>query len=120
MPLGATHIGKGGGAEAATDRELPPADIVVLSFADSDLSALPAAWKSDAGILPTLRLASLKKLQHPMSADLYVERVVAHARALIVRPLGRFEYWRSAREVIASVARKYTVMVRAMPGADRP
>jgi len=38
-----------------------PADVVVLSFADSDLSALAAAWQSDAAILPTLRLASLKK-----------------------------------------------------------
>ena len=107
-------------AEAAIDLEQSPAEIVVLSFADSDLSALAAAWKSDAGILPTLRLASLKKLKHPMSVDLYVERVVAHARAVIVRCLGGFEYWRYGLEIIASIARKNNILFAALPGDDRP
>ena len=104
MHLLATNVAKLDEAEAAIDLEQSPAEIVVLSFADSDLSALAAAWKSDAGILPTLRLASLKKLKHPMSVDLYVGRVVAHARMVIVRCLGGFEYWRYGLEIIASIA----------------
>ena len=67
MHLLATQIAKLDETDAAIDLEQSPADVVVLSFADSDLSALAAAWKMDADILPTLRLASLKKLKHPMS-----------------------------------------------------
>src|SRR5260221_5292822 len=120
MLLLATNIEKWDGAGAAIFPEQSPADIVVLSFADSDLSALAAAWKSDAGILPTLRLASLKKLKHPMSVDLYVEGVVAQARAVIVRCLGGFEYWRYGLEIIASVARRNNILFAALPGDDRP
>src|SRR5258708_12807118 len=120
MHLLATHIAKLDEADAAIDLEQSPADVVVLSFADSDLSALAAAWKSDAGILPTLRLASLKKLKHPMSVDLYVEGVVAHARAVIVRCLGGFDYWRYGLEIIASIARKNDILFAALPGDDRP
>src|ERR1700736_1636923 len=120
MHLLASTIAKLDEAEAAIDLEQSPAEIVVLSFADSDLSALAAAWKSDSAILPTLRLASLKKLKHPMSVDLYVERVVAHARAVIVRCLGGFEYWRYGLEIIASIARKNGILFAALPGDDRP
>src|SRR5260370_17855662 len=87
MHLLATQIAKLDEADAAVDLEQSPADVVVLSFADSDLSALAVAWQLDADILPTLRLASLKKLKHPMSLDLYAEAVVAPPRAVIVRCL---------------------------------
>ena len=45
-------------------------------------AALAAAWQRDPDGLPSLRLASLKRLRHPMSADLYVDNVVARAREL--------------------------------------
>lgn len=120
MHLLATNVAKLDEAEAAVDLEQSPADVVVLSFADSDLSALAAAWQSDAEVLPALRLASLKKLKHPMSVDLYVERVVAHARMVIVRCLGGFEYWRYGLEIIASIARSNGILFAALPGDDRP
>ena len=66
-------------ADVAVDLGQSPAEVVVLSFSDSDLSALAVAWQSEADSLPTLRLASLKRLRHPMSVDLYVESVVARA-----------------------------------------
>src|SRR5260370_41197565 len=115
MHLLASNIAKLDEADAAIDLEQSPADAVVLSFADSDLSALAAAWKSDAGILPTLRLASLKKLKHPMPVDPYVEAVVAQARAVIVRCLGGFEYWRYGLEIISSHARKNNILLPALP-----
>ena len=120
MHLLATNVAKLDEADTAVDLEQSPADVVVLSFADSDLSALAAAWQSDAAILPALRLANLKKLKHPMSVDLYVERVVAHARMVIVRCLGGFEYWRYGLEIIASIARRNGILFAALPGDDRP
>jgi cobaltochelatase CobN len=119
MHLLASNVAKLDEADAAVDLEQSPADVVVLSFADSDLSALAAAWRSDAEGLPALRLASLKQLKHPMSVDLYVERVVAHARMVIVRCLGGFEYWRYGLEIIASTARSNSILFAALPGDDR-
>ena len=67
--------------DTAVDLGQSPADVVVLSFSDSDLSALAAAWRADRDALPSLRLASLKRLRHPMSVDLYVDSVIAKSRA---------------------------------------
>ena len=106
-------------ADVAVDLGQSPADIVVLSFSDSDLSALAAAWRQEAEALPTLRLASLKRLRHPMSVDLYVDSVVAHARLVIVRCLGGLDYWRYGLEHIADVARDKGILFAALPGDDR-
>ncbi|HTG22123.1 MAG TPA: cobaltochelatase subunit CobN, partial [Reyranella sp.] len=106
-------------ADVAIDLGQSPAEIVVLSFSDSDLSALAAAWQQDADLLPTMRLASLKRLKHPMSVDLYVENVVARARIVIVRCLGGLDYWRYGFEHIADTARDNGVLFAALPGDDR-
>lgn len=119
MHVLATQLATLDEADAAIDLGQSPADVVVLSFSDSDLSALAAAWQQDAESLPTLRLASLKKLRHPMSVDLYVERVVAHARAVIVRGLGGLDYWRYGFERIGDIARENGVLFAALPGDDR-
>jgi cobaltochelatase CobN len=107
-------------AEAAVDLGQTPADIVVLSFSDSDLSALAAAWRADRGVYPSLRLASLKKLRHPMSVDLYADRVLAHAKMVIVRSLGGLDYWRYGFERIARLASARGILLVALPGDDRP
>jgi cobaltochelatase CobN len=106
-------------ADVAIDLGQSPADVVVLSFADNDLSALAAAWQRDADNLPTLRLASLKQLKHPMSVDLYVERVVAQAKVVIVRGLGGLDYWRYGFERIGDIAREKGLLFAALPGDDR-
>ena len=97
MHILATELATLGEADVAVDLGQSPADIVVLSFSDSDLSALAAAWQQDSEVLPTLRLASLKRLRHPMSVDLYVESVVAKARLVIVRFLGGLVGWLGGR-----------------------
>jgi cobaltochelatase CobN len=107
-------------ADAAVDLGQSPGEVVVLSFSDSDLSALAAAWREDADVLPTLRLASLKKLRHPMSVDLYVESVVAQAKLVIVRGLGGLDYWRYGFEHIGDAARERGILFAALPGDDRP
>ena len=120
MHVLATQLATLDEADQAVDLEQSPADVVVLSFSDSDLSALAAAWQQDADVLPTLRLASLKRLKHPMSVDLYVERVVAHAKLVIVRCLGGMDYWRYGLERIGDIARDNGVVFAALPGDDRP
>lgn len=107
-------------ADQAVDLGQTPAEVVVLSFSDSDLSAAAAAWQGRSAELPTLRLASLKRLRHPLSIDLYIDSVIAGARAVIVRCLGGLDYWRYGFERLASVAREKGVLFVALPGDDRP
>jgi cobaltochelatase CobN len=115
----ATQIATLDEAETAIDLAQSPADFVAMSFSDSDLSALAAAWEADGG-LPSLRLADLKRLKHPMSVDLYIERVVRHARVVVLRCLGGLAYWRYGLERIAEMARAGGILLAALPGDDRP
>ncbi|CCE05296.1 putative cobaltochelatase cobN subunit [Bradyrhizobium sp. STM 3843] len=105
--------------EQAVDLAQSPADIVVLSFSDSDLSALAEAWRAGAEELPSLRLASLKRLKHPMSVDLYLDRVVVAARAVVVRCLGGLDYWRYGLERLAVLCRSRGILLAVLPGDDR-
>lgn len=105
--------------EQAVDLAQSPADVVVLSFSDSDLSALAEAWKADADNLPSLRLASLKRLKHPMSVDLYIDRVVTSARVVVVRCLGGLDYWRYGLERVAAACRSRKILLAVLPGDDR-
>ncbi|WP_257169127.1 cobaltochelatase subunit CobN [Bradyrhizobium sp. SRS-191] len=105
--------------EQAVDLAQSPADIVVLSFSDSDLTALAEAWTGASADLPSLRLASLKRLKHPMSVDLYIDNVIVGARAVVVRCLGGLDYWRYGMERIAAVCRSRKILLAALPGDDR-
>jgi cobaltochelatase CobN len=96
-----------------------PADIVVLSFADSDLSALAAAWVVEREALPSVRLAHLRDLRHPMSVDLWIERVGSHAKIIVVRLLGGLDWWRYGVEQLAALAKERAIALALLPGEDR-
>jgi cobaltochelatase CobN len=98
----------------AVDLGHTPAPIVVLSFADSDLSALAAAWAGGPG----LRLANLAQLRHPLSVDLYVDSVIRHARCVVVRVLGGADYWRYGLEEVAAVCRAHGIALAVLAGDD--
>ena len=77
---------------APVDLGQAPGEVAVLSFADSDLAALAAAWAADKAALPRVRLAHLRDLRHPMSVDLWVERVGVHAKVILVRLIGGLDW----------------------------
>lgn len=106
-------------AEPAIDLGHSPADLVFLSFSDSDLGAVAAAWAANKDSLPSLRLANLARLKHPMSVDLYVESVIENARCVVVRLLGGLDYWRYGAEELASVARQRDIALALLPGDGR-
>ncbi|MGI4943130.1 MAG: cobaltochelatase subunit CobN, partial [Janthinobacterium lividum] len=95
-----------------------PADLVVLSFSDADLGALAGAWQVMPGA-PSLRLASLGRLRHPMSVDLYLDQVVSGARCLVVRLLGGLDYWRYGIEEAATLCRDRGIALAVLPGDGR-
>src|SRR5215218_5428508 len=116
LPVTAISLDEGG---EATDLQQPPGDIVVLSFADSDLGALAAAHRLAAGG-PSLRLASLRRLRHPLSVDLYIDKTAVKARFVLLRCLGGLDYWRYGIEHLAQSCRSHGVKLAVLPGDDRP
>src|ERR1700692_895646 len=84
----------------------PPGDVVVLSFADSDLASLAAAWAIEREALPSVRLVHLRDLRHPLSVDLWIDRVGVHAKIILVRLLGGLDWWRYGIERLAGMARE--------------
>jgi cobaltochelatase CobN len=106
--------------DAAVDLDQPPGDILILSAADSELTMLAAVAAERAPDAPSLRLANLMRLVHPMSVDLYVERTVAGARLVVVRAMGGAGYWSYGLERLRAAARAAggpALMV--VPGEDR-
>ncbi|RBP02433.1 cobaltochelatase CobN subunit [Roseiarcus fermentans] len=106
----------------AIDLDQSRAEIVALSFTDSDLAVLAKAWEGlaagQAGA-PSLRLASLADLRHPYSVDLYAEKVLAHARFVLVRLLGGLDYWRYGIEELGRIARANGAYLAVVPGDHR-
>src|SRR5271168_1941117 len=103
-------------AAEAVDLGQSPAEVVLLSFTDSDLAAFAAAWDRMSKPRPSLRLANLAALKHPYSVDLYLETVCSRARFVLVRLLGGMEYWRYGVEQLAALARSRGVALALLPG----
>src|ERR1700722_10785098 len=96
-----------------------PGDIVVTSFADSDLSGLAAAWAIERDVLPSVRFTHLRDLRHPMSVDMWIERVGRHAKVILVRLIGGADWWRYGVDQLAAVARARGIALALLPGEDR-
>jgi cobaltochelatase CobN len=105
--------------QAAVDLGQTPADLVLLSFSDADLGAAAMAWQAMGADRPSLRLANLSRLRHPMSVDLYVENVVSHARAVVVRLLGGLDYWPYGVQELFSACRAKKIPLAVVPGDAR-
>ncbi len=103
----------------ALDLGQTPADIVFLSFSDSDLNALARAYDGLPEPKPSLRIASLAALRHPFSVDLYLERVCARAKMVVARVLGGADYWRYGVDELSALARRSDLKLALLPGDRR-
>jgi len=111
--------------DVPVDLDQAPAELVVASFADTELACLAAALDRLAaaapdGGLPETRLAPLRLLRHPMSVDLWVERTLAHARLVVLRLIGGRSYWSYGLEQVVAACRAQGVALAVLPGDDRP
>lgn len=119
MHLLAAQPGTISDGSEAIDLGQTPGAVVVLSAADTELSALAAAH-GRAGAPFELRLANLTRLAHHMSVDLYLDQVVAHAKLVVVRLLGGRSYWPYGLEQIAATCRRRGILLACLPGDDKP
>ncbi|MFD1331790.1 cobaltochelatase subunit CobN, partial [Methylopila musalis] len=109
----------GDGTEAV-DLDLSPADVVIVSAADTEIAGLARAQAALGAGAPTLRLASLLKLRHNLSVDLFLEKTVARSKLLVLRLLGGAAYWPYGVEEAVRMAKRHGVTLAVMPGCHNP
>ncbi|MFQ5439398.1 MAG: cobaltochelatase subunit CobN, partial [Paracoccaceae bacterium] len=119
MHLLAAQPGRIDDGDEPVDTGQTPADLVFISAADTELAALSQA-RADLAGAPSLRLASLMHLRHPMSVDLHLENCAAKSRLVIVRALGGAAYWKYGLEQYAIKLGARGIPFAALPGDDKP
>jgi cobaltochelatase CobN len=97
-----------------------PGDVIFLSSADTEIAALASARRALGRDAPTLRLANLLQVQHPMSVDTYIERTARHAKLIVLRVLGGEGYWPYGLEALHAMAVAHGVRLAVLPGDDKP
>ena len=105
--------------DEAIDLGQSGADIVFVSAADTELASLSAALTGLAD-RPTLRLANMMTLSHPMSIDVYAANTIARSRMVIVRVLGGESYWPYGLEVLHATCVEHDIPLVVLPGDDKP
>ena len=106
-------------SETPFDLQQSPADLVVLSFSDSDLGAFAAGWHRGDGKLPTLRLANLTALKHPLSVDTYVEQTLDGAKGILIRLIGWYAYWSYGLQQVEALCRAKGIALAVLPADGR-
>jgi cobaltochelatase CobN len=96
-----------------------PADIVILSSADTTLALLaaahPRAMDPDADY-PEVRLANLVYLRQNASIDLYIDEVLQHAKVIVIDHLGGESYWPYGTEQVVSLCRRKGIVLAMFSG----
>src|ERR1700751_563005 len=103
----------------AVDLGQDPADLVVLSFSDSDLSAFTAGWRRGRKSLPRLRRANLIALRHPLSVDTYLQRTLGEVRGILVRLIGGESYWHYGINALHDLAKARGIALAVLPADGR-
>ena len=108
------------------DLEQTPAELVILSSADSVLSLL--AHTSDAlpADYPSLRLVNTLNLSKPAAFDLWQDKVLdrqpaaphASTRVVLLSLLGGIRYWRYGLEALQQWAAHKNAVLIVVPGED--
>ncbi len=109
--------------ETPTDLGQSPADLTMLSFSDSDLGAFAAGWHRGGGPdgkIPTLRLANIAALKHPLSVDTYVEQTLSGTKGILIRLIGGVPYWSYGLQQIEALARERNIALAVLPADGRP
>src|SRR5665213_2790463 len=100
------------------DLRQAPADMLALSFTDSDLAGLAVAWELEKDHVPALRLAHLRDLRHPLSVDLWLDRITSQTKVILVRILGGYDWWPYGCDRLAAYARGKGIKLALLPGED--
>jgi cobaltochelatase CobN len=107
-------------AEPFTPIAQEPADIVLLTAADTEIHTWSvAAARLPAGF-PTVRALNLDRLGDRRVFDAYLDDVLQESRVLLVRVLGGLGYWREQLEQIRLLALAHDIALVVLPGDAQP
>ena len=101
--------------------EQAPADIVILSAADTTLALLaaahPQAQPGNAALAyPSVRLTNLLHLRQNASIDLYLDQVLQHAKVVVIDHLGGESYWPYGTEQVVALCRRKSIALAMFSG----
>ncbi len=119
MHLLRTRPGGYVGEDGIANLEQTPADLVILSAADTEIALLAACNAEQPADYPSVRLANLLHLRQPASIDLYVDEVLSHAKVVVASLLGGVSYWRYLVDRLMALAAGGVVVI-LVPGDDSP
>jgi cobaltochelatase CobN len=97
-----------------------PADIVLLTAADTEVLTWSAAAARLPPDFPSIRALNLDRLRHPPVFDAYLDDVLQECRVLVIRLLGGLGYWREPMEQIQLLAMAHGIRLICLPGDDQP
>ena len=97
-----------------------PADVIVISAADTEIAGLSEAYGSLSDGPKSLRLANLTHLSHPFTVDKYLDDTTTKARLVVIRALGGAAYWPYGMEQFSIRLRAAGVALVVLPGDDKP
>ncbi len=107
-------------AEPFTPVAQEPADIVLLTAADTEVLTWSAAVAGLPSDFPTVRAVNLDRLRDRRVFDAYLDDVLQDSRVLLVRVLGGLGYWREQLEQLHLLARAHDIALVCLPGDDQP
>ncbi len=97
-----------------------PADIVLLTTADTEI----LTWSAAVARLPDgfagVRALNLDRLRDRRVFDAYLDDVLQECRILVVRLLGGLGYWREQMEQLRLLALAHDIKLVALPGDNQP
>lgn len=119
MHLLRTQPGQSLPADSIADLGQTPAELVVLCTGDSHLSLLAEVARHLPEDYPSLRLASPAQLSNNASVDFYVEKVLQHAKVILISVHGGVSYWRYGIQRLVELAGQGKTLI-LVPGDDSP
>ncbi|HWJ88045.1 MAG TPA: cobaltochelatase subunit CobN [Pelagibacterium sp.] len=102
----------------AIDLAQTPGRFAFASSADSELAMLAAA--ADRAGEEGLRLASLMRLAHNFSVDLWCQDTLVHSKLIVIRLIGGAAYWSYGCDEIEMLARRHAIPLAFLPGDANP
>ncbi|WP_106476996.1 cobaltochelatase subunit CobN [Phytohalomonas tamaricis] len=118
MHLFAAQPGGFSDDEGIIDLRQSPAELVILAAADSVLGLLADTAEVLPADYPSLRLANWLNLKKPAAFDLYRDKVLDHARVVVLSLLGGAAYWEYGLEQLREWARSSGRTLIVVPGDD--
>ena len=69
--------------------------------------------------MPSLRLANLVALKHPLSVDIYIDQTLSGAKGILIRLIGGVQYWEYGLKQVYQLAQEKGIALAVLPADGR-